>query len=147
MPNRKWSAQEEQELVEAYKQGASVEALAQKYRRSPEAIKMKLKRLGLDVVAAKLDITGQLNIPNELPSLEEVLKIVAAAIMKACEPGLGKTELQRLDVIATLYKAYAAGLEQYVGYKKIEAKLLELEKKYAILAEKAKGPQAQSNSA
>jgi transposase-like protein len=147
MPNRKWSAQEEQELLEAYKQGASVEALAQKYRRSPEAIKMKLKRLGLDVVAAKLDITGQLNIPNELPSLEEVLKIVAAAIMKACEPGLGKTELQRLDVIATLYKAYAAGLEQYVGYKKIEAKLLELEKKYAVLAEKAKGSQAQSNSA
>jgi transposase-like protein len=147
MPNRKWSAQEEQELLEAYKQGASVEALAQKYKRSPEAIKMKLKRLGLDVVAAKLDITGQLNIPNELPSLEEVLKIVAAAIMKACEPGLGKTELQRLDVIATLYKAYAAGLEQYVGYKKIEAKLLELEKKYAVLAEKAKGSQAQSNSA
>jgi transposase-like protein len=147
MPNRKWSAQEEQELLEAYKQGASVEALAQKYRRSPEAIKMKLKRLGLDVVAAKLDITGQLNIPNELPSLEEVLKIVAAAIMKACEPGLGKTELQRLDVIATLYKAYAAGLEQYVGYKKIEAKLMELEKKYAVLAEKAKGSQAQSNSA
>jgi transposase-like protein len=147
MPNRKWSAQEEQELLEAYKQGVSVEALAQKYRRSPEAVKMKLKRLGLDVVAAKLDITGQLNIPNELPSLEEVLKIVAAAIMKACEPGLGKTELQRLDVIATLYKAYAAGLEQYVGYKKIEAKLLELEKKYAILAEKAKGSQAQSNSA
>jgi hypothetical protein len=147
MPNRRWTAREEQELLEAYKQGISVEALAQKYRRSPDAVKMKLKRLGLDVVAAKLDITGQLKIPDELPSLEEVLKIVAAAIMKACEPGLGKTELQRLDVIATLYKAYAAGLEQYVGYKKIEAKLLELEKKYAALAEKAKGSQAQSNSA
>jgi len=60
---------------------------------------------------------------------------------KACEPGLGKTELQRLDVIANLYKAYADGLERYVGYRKIEEKLVEMEKKYAELARKA---QAQS---
>lgn len=134
-----WSRTEEQELLKLAQQGASIEALAEKYKRSPEAIKKKLQRLGLNVVAGKLDLTGVLEIPQELPSLEEVLKIVAAALYKACQSGLGKTELQRLDTIATLYKAYAAGLEQYVGYKKIEAKLLELERKYAELASKTEG--------
>ena len=143
MPNRKWRAEEEQELLRLWREGTSIEALAQKYKRTPDAIKMKLKRLGVDIVAAKAQITGPLEIPKELPSLEEVLKIVAAAIQKACEPGLGRTELQRLDVIANLYKAYADGLERYVGYRNIEEKLLEMEKKYAELARKAQA-QAQS---
>ena len=56
---------------------------------------------------------------------------VAGAILKASQPGLGKTELQRLDTIANLYKAYAAGLEQYVGYRKIEADIVEMKQKYA----------------
>jgi len=134
-----WTREQEKELVKLFNEGASIEALAKRYRRSPAAIKKKLQRLGLDVLAAKAEITGQLEIPKQLPSLEEVLKIVAAAITKACEPGLGKTELQRLDVIATLYKAYADGLERYVSYRKIESKLLEMEKKYDELAKKAKG--------
>ena len=141
MPNRKWRAEEEQELIRLWRQGTSVEALAEKYKRTPDAIKMKLKRLGVDIVAAKAQITGPLEIPKELPSLEEVLLLLAAALKKAAEPGLGKTELQRLAVIADLYKAYADGLERYVGYRKIEQKLSEMEKKYAELARKA---QAQS---
>ena len=137
MPNRKWRAEEEQELIRLWRQGTSVEALAEKYKRTPDAIKMKLKRLGVDIVAAKAQITGPLEIPKELPSLEEVLLLLAAALKKAAEPGLGKTELQRLAVIADLYKAYADGLERYVGYRKIEEKLLEMDKKYAELARKA----------
>ena len=137
MPNRKWRAEEEQELLRLWREGTSVEALAEKYKRTPDAIKMKLKRLGVDIVAAKIEITGPLEIPKELPSLEEVLLLLAGALKKAAEPGLGKTELQRLGVIADLYKAYADGLERYVGYRKIEEKLLEMEKKYAELARKA----------
>jgi len=134
---RKWRAEEEQELLRLWREGTSVEALAEKYKRTPDAIKMKLKRLGVDIVAAKIEITGPLEIPKELPSLEEVLLLLAGALKKAAEPGLGKTELQRLGVIADLYKAYADGLERYVGYRKIEEKLLEMEKKYAELARKA----------
>jgi len=134
-----WSRDQEREIIQLFDKGTSIEALAKRYRRSPAAIKKKLQRLGLNIIATKLETSGQLEIPKDLPSLEEVLKIVAAAIYKACQGGLGKTELQRLDTIATLYKAYAAGLEQYVGYRKIEAKLLELEEKYSELAKDAKG--------
>lgn len=132
-----WSTEQEKELVSLFqRRRMSIEALAKKYNRSPAAVKKKLKRLGIDVLASKLELTGPLKIPKELPSLEEVLLKLAGALDKACKGGLGKTELQRLDTIAALYKAYAAGLEQYVGYRKIEAKLLELEKKYAGLAAK-----------
>ena len=132
-----WTRQQEKELLQLFEEGYSIEALAERFGKSPAAVKKKLQRLGVDIVAAKIQITGPLEIPKELPSLEEVLKIVAAAIQKACEPGLGRTELQRLAVIADLYKAYADGLERYVGYRKIEEKLLEMDKKYAELARKA----------
>ena len=134
----KWTRKQEQELIRLVTQDAppSIDALAAKFNRSPAAIRKKVKRLGLNVVASKLKITAQLDIPEELPSLEEVLKIVAAAVDKASQPGLGKIELQRLDTIATLFKTYAQGLERYVGYRKIEAKLLELDKKYAELTGK-----------
>ncbi len=143
-----WSHAEEKDLIKLFEKGTSIEALAERYRRNPRAIRAKLERLGLNIAASKLEVSGQLELPKELPSLEEVLKIVAAAIQKACQGGLGKTELQRLDTIATLYKAYAAGLEQYVGYRKIEAKLVEMEKKYAEMAkEKTKGIPTKSNTA
>jgi hypothetical protein len=143
-----WSRNEEKELVNLFRKGTSLEALAERYRRNPRAVRAKLERLGLNIAASKLEVSGGLELPKELPSLEEVLKIVAAAIQKACQGGLGKTELQRLDTIATLYKAYAAGLEQYVGYRKIEAELVRMKEKYEQWAkEKTKGLQTKSNSA
>ncbi len=123
-----WSRTQEKELIDLARNGTSLEALAKKYKRSPKAIRLKLERLGLNIVATRLAVSGALKIPEELPSLEDVLKIVAAAILKASQPGLGKTELQRLDTIANLYKAYAAGLEQYMGYRKIEADIVEMKK-------------------
>ncbi|MEM0313700.1 MAG: hypothetical protein QW056_02285 [Candidatus Bathyarchaeia archaeon] len=132
---REWSAEEEQELIELYRQGMSIEALAAKYSRSEDAVRMKLKRLGI-AKAEEVQVTGILEVPEELPSLEEVLKIVAAALQKACQPGLSRTELQRLAVISGLYKSYADGLERYVNYSKIEKKLLEMEAKYAELFKK-----------
>jgi len=72
------------------------------------------------------------------------LKVVAGAIEKARQPGLGKIELQRLDTIATLYKAYEGGLEKFVRWSEIEAKLFKMEEKYAELA---KEKSSESNKA
>ncbi len=138
-----WSRIEEKELAALARNGLSLEALAKKYQRSPKAIRLKLQRLGLNMAATKLEVSGDLKIPKDLPSLEEVLKILAGAILKAAQTGLGKTELQRLDTIANLYKAYAAGLEQYVGYRKIEADIVEMKRKYAeLVGNKAEGSAA-----
>jgi len=143
MVYKTWKPEEEKRLIEEFrKAGCSREAisqLAKEFNRSPNAVREKLKRLGLNVVGAKLELTTTFEIPKILPSLEEVLLLLAGALRKAAEPGLGKTELQRLATISTLYKAYESGLEKYVNYRQIEAKLLELEKKYAELAKKAEG--------
>lgn len=132
----RWTKEEVKELVQLVRARSSVEELAERFNRSPKAIRSKIKRVGLDLAASKMKVTGSLEVPKKLPSLEDVLKIVAGALDKACQGGLGKTELNRLQTIATLYRAYAEGLEQYVGYRKIEEKLLELEKKYEELAER-----------
>ena len=138
MVHKTWKPTEEKELVEEFKrQGGSptvIPHLAKRFNRSPDAIARKLSRLGLNVAAAKFETTATFEAVNELPSLEEVLKIVAGALEKAKEPGLGKTELQRLTVIVDLSKEYREGLKEFVNYREIEAKLIELDKKYAELA-------------
>ncbi|MGB9671849.1 MAG: hypothetical protein ACPLZY_01730 [Candidatus Norongarragalinales archaeon] len=143
MVHRTWKPEEEKQLIEEFKKaGCSrdvIPRLAKEFNRSEDSIYNKLKRLGLNVGGAKLEVSSSFEIPKVLPSLEDVLLLLAGALKKAAEPGLGRIELQRLETIATLYKAYESGLEKYVNYRQIEAKLLELEKKYAELAEKAKG--------
>jgi hypothetical protein len=56
------------------------------------------------------------------------LKIVAAALKEASGAGVSRTELYRLNVLATLHKTYNEGLENYVCYREIERELLELKK-------------------
>lgn len=60
----------------------------------------------------------------------------------ASKPGLDRVEVQRLQVVATLARTYKDLLADYIGYRQIEAKLLELEAKYAKLAAKAKAKKA-----
>ena len=56
-----WTRQTEKELVKLFQQGTSLEALAQKYERSPRAIRLKLQRLGVNVAASKLNVTADLS--------------------------------------------------------------------------------------
>jgi len=152
MVHKTWKTTEEKELIDEFKKAgctpSAIPVLAKRFNRSPDAVREKLKRLGLNVVGAKLELTTTFEIPKILPSLEEVLLLLAGALKKAAEPGLGKTELQRLETIATLYKAYESGLEKYVNYRQVEAKLVELEKKYAELAkQKTKNNATKPNTA
>jgi hypothetical protein len=152
MAHKTWKPQEEKELVSAFKQSGGsptvIPQLAKRFDRSPDAIARKLGRLGLNVAAAKIELTATFDAVKDLPSPEQVLKIVAGALQKATEPGLGKTELQRLSTIVDLSKEYREGLKEYVNYKAIEAKLAELDMKYAELAkEKTKDPASKRNSA
>lgn len=138
MVHKTWKPDEEKQLIEEFKKAEystiAIPRLAKRFQRSEEAVVKKLQRLGLNVVGAKLEMTTTIEtLKGGLPSLEEVLKIVAAALQKATETGLGKTELQRLDVIVSLSKEYREGLEKYVNYKAIEAKVVELTEKYERL--------------
>ncbi len=68
-------------------------------------------------------------LPAELPSVEEAQRMLAGALRASVEPGLDKVEVQRLRVVATLARAYKEILADYINYRGIEAKLVELEAK------------------
>jgi hypothetical protein len=142
MPKGKpWTAEEETKLRELVNSGLSLESIAAKLDKTPNAVYLKSRRLGLHLKEedAKGDTTSSsIPLPKELPSVEEALKILAGALIAASKPGLNKVEVQRLQIIATLARTYEQLLARYIDYRGIEQKLIELEAKYAKLAEKPK---------
>jgi hypothetical protein len=150
MPKGKpWTPQEEAELKQLIKSGEPLEIIAAKLGKSQGAIREKAKRIGLEVVVSKptQKTTTSIQLPKELPSVEEALKILAGALNIASKPNLDRVEVKRLQVVATLARTYKELLADYIGYRQIEAKLVELEAKYARLAEETKGHASKPDSA
>jgi hypothetical protein len=149
MKGRPWPVDKERQLRELVASGADVDKIAAALGKSKDAVLKKAERLGLEVVGATgYTTTTSIPLPKELPSVEEALKMLAGALKAACRPGLDKVEVQRLQVIATLARTYKEILVDYINYRAIEAKLIDLEVKYAaLLQKKAKGNAPKSNSA
>jgi hypothetical protein len=130
------------QLAQLVKKGATLETIAAQLGKSKQAIRKKAERLGLKVVVRKpvtLTTTSKIPLPEELPSVEEALKILAGALKAASEAGLTRVEVQRLHLIANLARTYKKLLADYIDYRGIEQKLIELEAKYARLAKDEKG--------
>jgi len=146
MKGKPWSAEEVKKLRELVKAKQPLESIAEELGKSKGAIAQKARRLGLEVVVrlrrSKKTTTSTIEIPAELPTVEEALKILAGALKTAANPGLDRVEVQRLQTVATLARTYKELLADYVDYRGIEAKLVELEVKYAKLARKAKREKA-----
>lgn len=143
MPKGKpWPAEDEAKLKHLIDERQPLQVIAAKLGRSKQAVRRKAERLGLEVegqTRRQSTTTSGIKLPKELPSVEEALKILAGALNTASEPGLDRVEVQRLQVVATLARTYKDLLADYIGYRQIEVKLVELEAKYAKLAKKAKG--------
>jgi len=136
-----WSKSEVDELLTLRTSGATVRQIAQKMGKSEQAVQKKIERLGLKVVQPQnicSTTTSELIMPEELPSIEEALKILAAAMNALQTPGLTKAEVQRLRNIIQGCKIYKELLADYVNYRQIEAKLVEMEQKYAEWATNVK---------
>ena len=138
-----WTVEEEAQLKELVDAKTSPDVMAAKLGRQPGAIIIKCYRLGLTIPD---HVTGfALPLPAELPSVEETLKKLAGALEAASTPGLSRIEVQRLQVIATLAKAYKDILADYLNYREVEEKLIEMEAKYAaLLQQRAQGDASQS---
>jgi len=145
-----WSIEEESALKQLVTAGHPLETIAEKLGKPDEAVRQKIRRLGLEVVDQNRSVwstTSKLILPKELPSSEEALKLLAGASKGAGQAGLDKVEVQRLQVIATLARTYKEALADYINYREIERRLVDLEAKYArFLDEKAKGSSAKPDS-
>ena len=146
MPKGKpWSRKDEKRLRDMVETGGSLQDMAQAFNRKPDAIRIKLSRLGLKVVVRKKSrkprTTTSKLVPGDLLTHEKVLRVLTGAIKKAGEPGLDKVEIMRLKVLVDAAKTYDSVLEKFEGWVQIEERLLEMDKKIQEL-QKAKKVQS-----
>ena len=131
-----WSVEDEKKLKDWVTSGVSVDALVFSFdgQYTKDAIYKKIERLGLEVVDEEKKnlstTTSKLELPAELPSVEEALKMLSAALTALDTLGLEKSEVLRLRGIISGAKVYKELLTDYMNYRGLEAKLLELKDKY-----------------
>ena len=143
-----WTNQEEVRLKQLIQDGANLQAIAMALGKSENSIYNKIKRLGLEEGIRGLSpSSSEITLPAELPTSEQALQMLAAALRAATEPGLDKVEVLRLQVVATLARAYDHLLANYIHYREIETKLIELDHKYGQLAQKIQNNASPPNNA
>jgi hypothetical protein len=138
---RPWSVEEERQLKTLREEGKTVAEIALRMKQTPDAIKQKLRRLGLKVVTLEKSggttTSGELIIPEELCSVEDALKILAGAMEVLKTPGLSKTEILRLRSLVQVADKYQTRIAEYMDYRGLEVEMLEWREKYAELAKRA----------
>jgi hypothetical protein len=130
MPKGKpWTKEEEDKLKNLAKSGSSYDAMAMELKKSKGAIKAKLQRMDLEVVVMtdkKSVVTTtsfDLPIPEDLPSVEMQLRVLAGAIEKLQKDNLNKTDVMRLGRLIAGVGKYKELFADYVGYREIEQKV------------------------
>lgn len=130
-----WKKDDLEKLSKLVKEKQSWQVIATELKRSVEAVRMKAKRLGLSVVVERgRGPTTTNDLPEELPSVEEALKVLARVLKVLDQPGLGTSEVQRLQAMVSTIRTYESMLASYMRYREIEKRLVELEAKYVRLA-------------
>ncbi len=126
----------------------SKRSIAKFLGKSLTSVQMKASRLGLEDDDGSEKNTpssstfDKLVLPPELPSIEEGLKTLAAALKVLETQNLDKTDVLRLRIIIQGVKVYQELIAQYVDYRGFEAELLEWREKYADLTKKSTTLQA-----
>lgn len=125
-----WSVGQEKQLRELVKAGKTVDELAAELKKSPGAIKKKLRRLGLEVVVPnEKKIRGttttsfRLVVPDDLPSVEYQLRKLAGAIDALEKGDLDKVDVMRLGRLIAGVDKYKELYAAYVEYREIEQKV------------------------
>ena len=137
MRGKQWTAEEEKQLEELVAARKSVGVIAESLGKSSESVRVKVKRLGLVVVDQvsfqRSTTTTSFELPMVLPSIETTLKKLVAAMNALETPGLSKNEIARLRSIIQAVSVYQVKIAEYMDYRGIEAKLVDLDEKYARL--------------
>jgi len=138
-----WTKKQEDLLRSLVNDKKSIDEISEKLEKTPEAIRVKTKRLGLEVVVDRestnyCTTTSNEILPEELISMEESLKMLVGALKLACTPGLSKVEVQRLQVVANLTKNYTKELPMFLHLRDVEKRLFEIEEKIVEYTKKTK---------
>ena len=109
--------------------------------KTRDAVLSKVYNLGLKIQQKEKEedkrpraprlLSSSFQKPSELPSVEEALKTLTAALKALEQPGLDQAEVLRLRSIISGVKIYKEIFADYFNYCELEERLVELERKYA----------------
>lgn len=136
MPKGKpWSKAEVEKLHRLLKEKEPWKVIAAELNRKVDAVKIKAKRLGLEVVVAPPlpSTTTTDDLPDELPSIQEVLEVLAKVLKALDQPGLEMSEIQRLQAMVATIRTYESMVANFVHYREIEKNMVKMEAKYVRL--------------
>jgi hypothetical protein len=136
-----WPPEDEKKLQDWVNSGIGVDVIAFSFdgKYTKEGIRQKMFALGLKEQQQPQSAccsSSNLNLPTELPSVEDALKTLSAALKALEQPGLDQAEVLRLRSIISGVKIYKELFADYVDYRGLEAEVVELRKKYAEEAAK-----------
>jgi hypothetical protein len=121
-------------------EGKSVEEISRIMVKTLDSIKQKMFDLKLKIKEEKRVVGGTtvlsttLELPKELPSVEDSLRTLSAALKALDMPGLDQSEVLRLRGIITGVKIYKELYADYLDYHGLEAELIELKEKFDTIA-------------
>jgi hypothetical protein len=136
MPKGKpWTKKEVEKLRRLLKEKEPWKIIAAELNRKVDAVKIKAKRLGLEVVVTPPlpSTTTTDNLPDELPSIQEVLEVLAKVLKALDQPGLEMSEIQRLQAMVATIRTYESMVANFVHYREIEKNMVKMEAKYVRL--------------
>ena len=93
-----------------------------------------MKWLGVVEVGRKISSTTTAIASRELLTRKEALRLLAGAVEAVRKPGQDGLELQRLCILVAVLQTYDAVLEKFKRWVEIENRLMELDKKFAIIS-------------
>ena len=126
---KRWTSEEEKQLKDLVNAGGSLKVIATQLKKSREAVKVKMQRLGLEVVVVPVKKNGgttttfDLPVPDDLPSIEMQLRVLAGVLKKLQEDDLDKVDVMRLGRLIAGVDKYKTLYAEYVGYREIEQKV------------------------
>jgi len=147
MPKRKmWTRKEEKRLIKLADEGYSISEIGERMKKSYASVAAKMSRLGVSSAddnnsCEKKErlLSSTLKLPENLPSVEDQLRVLAATINELKTPGLDKSEVMRLRTIINGVRAYKEYFADYVGYQDIEAKVDKVIKELQRLEKESSG--------
>ena len=130
MRGKAWTVEEEKQLKQMLQEGRSVRVIARVLGKTRDCVRMKIARLGLNVVvhpkSQPRTTTTKLTLPEDLPSVEDQLRVLAAALEALKDPDLEQKDVLRLRTVIQGVKTYRDLFVDYVNYRALEQKVEDL---------------------
>jgi len=117
-----WTSEQESKLKQMVSQGKSLEELAESFNRTAEAVRLKLKRLGLNIPLplSPIKVTTATTTPPQpvkpaehLIDYEGTMRLLLGAMKRLNEPNVSPEEVKKLRLLISAAKAYALLLARY----------------------------------